>query len=238
MVAHNIADAPFFAVMVRRRPFFQEDPLIMFLTLGLYVIPSYKVQVEPCFVVAALIGRAQAPGFMRNVESTMKPNVPKPIGFRRFKEPTTQTSAQLPGIDRGPQRCGAGRHRQGSRQRLLRLPILQLSTAEGAAPAVRAAQEGALQRTGPASPAAGGSNQSQHAESNPMNVCDNQRSLLAAFWSRSKWKVPSHVGTSEAFVDAHTRRRRVRALLVQEALYAPTMGERDAILEALQEQPD
>ena len=63
MVAQNIADAPsFLAVMVRRRPFFQEDPLIMFLTLGLYVMPPHKTQVEPRFVVAALIGRAQAQG--------------------------------------------------------------------------------------------------------------------------------------------------------------------------------
>ena len=37
---------------------------------------------------------------------------------------------------------------------------------------------------------------------------------------------------------AHTLGRRVRSLLVQAALWAPTMGEEDAILEALQEQPD
>ena len=60
----NIADVPFlFAVIVRRRPFFQEDPSIMFLTLGLYIMPPDKVEVEPCFVVAALISRAQAQGF-------------------------------------------------------------------------------------------------------------------------------------------------------------------------------
>ena len=39
-------------------------------------------------------------------------------------------------------------------------------------------------------------------------------------------------------MDAHTRRRQVRALLIQAAFWAPTMGEKDAILEALQEQPD
>ena len=59
MVAHCIADVPFmFAVMARLRPFFEEDLLIMFLTLGLYVVPPDKVEVEPCFVVAALIGLA------------------------------------------------------------------------------------------------------------------------------------------------------------------------------------
>ena len=67
MVAHTIADTPsLLAVMVRRRPFFQEDPLIMFLTLGLYLMPPDKVEVEPCFVVAALIGRAQAQDFIKN----------------------------------------------------------------------------------------------------------------------------------------------------------------------------
>ena len=60
----------------------------MFLTLGLYIMPPDKVEVEPCFVGAALIGRAQAQGFTRNGESTMKPYFPVPIGFRRFKEPT------------------------------------------------------------------------------------------------------------------------------------------------------
>ena len=64
MVAQNIADVPFlFSVIVRRRPLFQEDPSIMFLTLGLYIMPPDKVEVEPCFVVAALISPAQAQGF-------------------------------------------------------------------------------------------------------------------------------------------------------------------------------
>ena len=114
MVAHNIADTPsLLAVMVRRRPFFQEDPLIMFLTLGLYVMPPNKVEVEPYFVVAALIGRAQAQDFMRNGESTMMQYFPVPIGFRRFKEPTN-FSLVARNRSGSPQRCGAGRHRQGA----------------------------------------------------------------------------------------------------------------------------
>ena len=39
----------------------------MFLTLGLYIMPPDKVEVEPCFV-AALISRAQAQGCMRKGE--------------------------------------------------------------------------------------------------------------------------------------------------------------------------
>ena len=77
------------------------------------------------------------------------------------------------------------------------------STVERAASAVR---EGALQRTAPCPPAAEGSSQasfktSQHAESNPTYVFDNQRSLLAALWLRSKQNVPSRVGTSETLRD-------------------------------------
>ena len=114
MVAHNIADVPFlFAVMLRRRLFFQEDPSIVLLTLGLYIMPPDKVEVEPCFVVAAVISQAQAHDFMRNGESTMEPYFPVPIGFRRFKEPTNVSPVAR---DRSgsPQRCGAGRHRQGA----------------------------------------------------------------------------------------------------------------------------
>ena len=86
MVAHNVADMPFLlAVMVQRRPFFQVDLSVMFVTLGLNVLPIDKVELEPCFVVAALVGRADAESFMRNGESTVLTNFPVPIGFRRFK---------------------------------------------------------------------------------------------------------------------------------------------------------
>ena len=67
----------------------------MFLTLGLYVMPPDEVEVEPSFVVAVLICPAQNQGFMKNGErSTMKPNFPWPIRFRRFRNP--QTSAHTP----------------------------------------------------------------------------------------------------------------------------------------------
>ena len=66
-VAHNVTDVPFvFAALVRRRPVFQEDPSTVFLTVRLFVAPPHKVEVEPCFVVAALIGRADAESLMRN----------------------------------------------------------------------------------------------------------------------------------------------------------------------------
>ena len=61
MVAHNMADTPsLLAVMVRGRSFFQEDPLIVLLTMGLHVLPSDNVEVKPRFVVTALISGAQA----------------------------------------------------------------------------------------------------------------------------------------------------------------------------------
>ena len=63
-----------FAVLVRRRTFFQEDPSIVFLTLELFIVPPNKVEVEPCFVVVALISRADAKSFMGNGECAVKPN--------------------------------------------------------------------------------------------------------------------------------------------------------------------
>ena len=66
MVAHNLTDTPaFLAVMVRRRPFFQENLFTGLITLGLKIMPSDKVEVEPCFVLAALIIRAQAQDIAR-----------------------------------------------------------------------------------------------------------------------------------------------------------------------------
>ena len=113
-VAHNIAGtASLLAVMVRRRPFFQEDPLIMFLTSGLSVMPPNKVEVEPYFVVAALIGRAQLQDLLRNGESNMKPYFPVPIGYRKLKEPTNFSPIAWNG-SRSPRWCGARRHRQGA----------------------------------------------------------------------------------------------------------------------------
>ena len=103
MVAHDITDAPFlFAVMVWRRPFFQEDPLIMFLTLWLNVLPIDEVEVEPRFVVAALIGRAQAQDNTENREGTMKPYLP----LGRLKEPTN-VSPVARNRSWSPQWCGA-----------------------------------------------------------------------------------------------------------------------------------
>ena len=89
MVAHNIVDVPLlFAVIVRRKRFFQEDPSIVFLTLGLFIVPPYKVEVELFFVVAALIGRADAKSFQCRSDSGGSRN--------------PQTYAHLPGIDPGP----------------------------------------------------------------------------------------------------------------------------------------
>ena len=60
--------------MVRLRTFFQEDPSIVFLTVKLFIAPPDKVEVEPCFVVAALIGRADAKSFMKNGKCAVDPN--------------------------------------------------------------------------------------------------------------------------------------------------------------------
>ena len=62
MVARNIADVSLlFAVVVRRKTFFQENPSIML----------NKIQVEPHLVMAALIGLPDAWSFMRNGECSV-----------------------------------------------------------------------------------------------------------------------------------------------------------------------
>ena len=98
MVAHNVADvSSVFAVMVRRRTFFQEDPSIVFLTvLWLFVAPSDEVEVEPGFVVAALISRADTKCFMVSGERAMLHSLSDSGGFR-----DPQTSAHLHGMAPG-----------------------------------------------------------------------------------------------------------------------------------------
>ena len=62
-------------------------------------------------------------------------------------------------------------------------------------------------------------------------------STLAAFWLRRQLQQFSYVGTSQASGSGHTGRR-ARQLLIQAALWAPGMNERDIILEARAELPD
>ena len=89
MVAHNVADVSFlFAVVVRRRAFFQEDPSIAFFVVRLFVAPIDKVEVEPGFVMATLLSRADTKSFMENGECAVLTNFPSSIRIRRFEEST------------------------------------------------------------------------------------------------------------------------------------------------------
>ena len=91
------------AVMVRRRTFFQEHPSIVFLTVRLFVAPPDKFEVEPGFVVATLVSRADTESFMGNGECVVLMNFPVSSKFRRLNP---HTSAHLPGIDPGPHNGG------------------------------------------------------------------------------------------------------------------------------------
>ena len=83
MVVHNVADVPLvFAVMVRRRTFFQEDPSIVFLMVRLLVAPPDEVEVEPDLVAATLVSRADTKSFMVNGECAALANVPLLIRTR------------------------------------------------------------------------------------------------------------------------------------------------------------
>ena len=77
-----------FAVMVRRRTFFQEDPSIVFLTARLFVAPSDKVEVELGFVVATLVTRADTKSCMVNGECAVLTIFPLSIRIRSFEEST------------------------------------------------------------------------------------------------------------------------------------------------------
>ena len=67
MVAHNVTDVSFlFAGMVRRRAFFQEDPSIVFFAVWLLVAPFDIVKVEPSFVMATLVSRADTKSFIHH----------------------------------------------------------------------------------------------------------------------------------------------------------------------------
>ena len=106
MVAHHVADVSFlFAVMVRRRAFFHEDPsIVFFFAVRLFVAPFDKVEVEPGFVVATLVSRADTKSFMGNGDCAELTNFPLFFRIRRSQESTNVLS---PGIAPGPHN-GAG----------------------------------------------------------------------------------------------------------------------------------
>ena len=119
MVARNITDVSFvFAVMARRRAFFQEDPSIVSFAVWLFVAPFDKVKVEPGFVMATLVSRADAKSFMGNGECAMLTNFPVSIRIRRFEQSTNVLPLTW-NCSRSPQWCGAGRHRQSAVSRSL-----------------------------------------------------------------------------------------------------------------------
>ena len=101
MVAHNVADVSLlFPLMVRRRAFFQEDLSIVSFAVWLFVARPYKVEVEPGFVVATLVSRADTKSFMVTGECAVLSNFHCPSELGGLRKP--QTSAHLPGTAPGP----------------------------------------------------------------------------------------------------------------------------------------
>ena len=101
---------------------------MVLLTLWLNVLP-FEVEVKPCFVVAALISRAQAQSSMRNGKGTVKSNFPIPIGFGRLEEPTHIGPAAW-NRTWSPQGCGA----RGRWQRAVRKGVDGTNVVSIAAP--------------------------------------------------------------------------------------------------------
>ena len=80
MVAHDFTDTPFLMpIGTCRRTLFEESSSIMFFVMSLSAAPIDEFKVEPCLVVEALIGMAQAQSFVCDGESTMNSYIPIPI---------------------------------------------------------------------------------------------------------------------------------------------------------------
>ena len=87
--------------------------LIIVVVLGPPVVPIDEILVEPCIMMAALIGWTQAESFAWDGESTMHAYLRYRSEPGGLKDP--QTSAQLFGIDPGPHKgVGPGGGRQGT----------------------------------------------------------------------------------------------------------------------------
>ena len=80
MVAHDIADAPFLLpVMMWCRTLFEQNSSVRFFVMLLGIAPIDEIQVEPCLMMAALIGWTQAESFAWGGKSTMHAYLPIPI---------------------------------------------------------------------------------------------------------------------------------------------------------------
>ena len=80
MVAHDFTDTSFLLpIRTCRRMFFEENSSVMLFMMLLSAAPIDEFKVEPCLVVAALIGWAQAWSFVWDGESTMQSYLPIPI---------------------------------------------------------------------------------------------------------------------------------------------------------------
>ena len=116
----------------RRRAFFQEDPSIVFFEVWLFVAPFDKIEVEPGFVMATLVSRADTKSFMENGECAVLTNFPLPIRIRRFEE-ATDVRPLTWNCSKSPQWCGDGKHRQSAvRKSLFNDTLLPLSRCHAA----------------------------------------------------------------------------------------------------------
>ena len=107
--SHFSGVASFLTVIVRRVPLPRNWS-------ARFVIPGYVIdqscidEVDPHFVVAALICALDAKRVVADCECTMHTNLPLLLGPRRFYEPT-HISPLIWHVSWSPQRCGANRNR-------------------------------------------------------------------------------------------------------------------------------
>ena len=83
----NTCLAPFFAVLVRSRHLFEEKPLFMLFTRFTVTVMVNEIQMEPHFMVAALILGALAQSFFGNGKCTMLTYLPAFVRVRELEKP-------------------------------------------------------------------------------------------------------------------------------------------------------
>ena len=99
-VPHHFADTSFgIPVNAFWRSFFQRNAWLMHFLLGPRVAPINKVQMDPSFVMDALVGRTETKGFPMDGEGTMFLHFPE-TSWATWLKKNPQTSAQLSGIAR------------------------------------------------------------------------------------------------------------------------------------------
>ena len=94
MVAHNITNPPHLRPL--DRALFEENSSVRFFVMWFRVAPIDEIQVEPCLMMATLIGWPQAESFAWDGERTVHAYLPIPIRAGRNAKKLSVHVVSLP----------------------------------------------------------------------------------------------------------------------------------------------